>query len=302
MSRNIINIDTLNDENKARLKVLTSPPALSKPTAIMCVVLVSVYLTVYVTGFAGILPLWLGMLINAVVGYLAFSVAHDSIHRSISSDSILNDRIGQLGVAIVLPYVNLKLFRWAHILHHRFANGERDPDLFFNGAWWTLPFRWMLIEFAYMRYAIKHGDKISAPALSSSLRRAAVFFTFLGILIYAGYGYEVLMLWFIPTRLQQLMLGFTFFWLPHVPHDVTQAEHYTKATTIRRGYETVLSPLMQYQNYHLIHHLFPMTPFYNNKKVYDLIETELEKYELAVQHGLSIKPVIKPGLVATNIK
>lgn len=300
MSRNIINLDGLGEEDKARLKKLTSPPRLSLPTVAMCAILVVVYVLIYTFGFAGVLPLWIGMLVNALVGYLAFSVAHDSIHRSISSNAKVNDFIGQLGVAIVLPYVNIKLFRWAHILHHRFANGARDPDLFFNGPVWSLPFRWMLIEFTYMNYALKHADKISRPGLISSLRRAAVFFSLVVCLIYFGYGLEVLMLWFIPTRIQQIMLGFTFFWLPHVPHDVEQKDNYTRATTIRKGYEKILNPLMQYQNYHLIHHLFPMTPFYNNKKVYDLIEAELNHYELAIQHGFAINPEIKPGAVAVG--
>lgn len=298
MTRSIINLADLDADRKAKLALLTKAPVLSKPSVIMCAVLVTTYIAVYIFGFAGILPLWLGMISNAVVGYLAFSVAHDAIHRAISSDPTLNDRIGQIGISIVLPYINLKLFRWAHILHHRYANGERDPDTFFNGPAWSLPFRWMLIDVAYFVYAVKHADKVSRPSLMSSLRRAAVFFLFVGALIYYGYGLEVLLLWFIPTRIVQLLLGFTFFWLPHVPHEVEQADSYTRATTIRRGYEFVLTPLMQYQNYHLIHHLFPMTPFYNNKKVFDLIEPELAQYELSVQTGFSIMPVLEPGKVA----
>lgn len=297
MARSIIDLDNLDADRKAQFQALTSAPKLSGPTVAMCAVLVLTYTTVYITGFAGWLPLWIGMVVNAVVGYLAFSVVHDSIHRSISSNTRINDWVGQIGVAIVLPYINMKLFRWAHILHHRFANGERDPDRVFNGPAWSLPFRWMLIEFAYFRYAIKHADKISRPGLVSSMRRAAVFFTLLAVLVVAGYGYEVLMLWLIPTRLVQLALGFTFFWLPHVPHRVEQAENYTGATTIRKGYEWILNPLMQYQNYHLIHHLYPRTPFYNNKKVYDLIEPELNRYELSVQHGLAIQPQLKSGLI-----
>lgn len=40
-----------------------------------------------------------------------------------------------------------------------------------------------------------------------------------------------------------------------------------QATTIRRGWEWLLTPLMVYQNYHLIHHLYPTIPFYNYLKV-----------------------------------
>ena len=117
-------------------------------------------------------------------------------------------------------------------------------------------------------------------------------------LVAKGYGLQVLMLWFLPSRLILLTLGFSFFWLPHVPHDTTQEENFTRATTVRQGFEWFLGPVLQYQNYHLIHHLYPMTPFYNNYKVWQLLEPELRKKDLAIQHDFDIVPVVYPGRAA----
>lgn len=103
------------------------------------------------------------------------------------------------------------------------------------------------------------------------------------------------MLWFIPSRVIFLSLGFGFFWLPHVPHDVTQEQNFTQATTIRLGSEWLMGPLLQNQNFHLIHHLFPMTPFYNNRKVWRLLESELRKKDLAIQYNFAIQPTIYPA-------
>lgn len=292
MSKQIVPLDVLEPERRLRFKQLTGTPKLAWPTLILWAVLTLSYLSVYLLCGTGIWPLWVGTLLNTSVGYVAFSVAHDAIHRSISTNTRLNDAIGQAGVLLVMPYVDLRLFRWAHILHHRFASGDKDPDKILRGAWWTLPLRWMLIDVLYFLHALRNGDKVSRPYLRRSLIYTAIAVGAIAALIAAGYGAEVLMLWFLPSRLILLILGFSFFWLPHVPHDVTQEENFTRATTIRQGFEWLLGPLMQYQNYHLIHHLYPMTPFYNNVKVWELLEPELRKQDLAVQHGFDIHPVI----------
>jgi beta-carotene hydroxylase len=292
----LIPLDALTPEERREFKRLTRAPPVAWPTVILFVLLAVTYVSVYWFGGTGVIPLWVGTLLNTVVGYVAFSVAHDSIHRAVSSNVKLNDAIGQMGLMLVLPYVDARMFRWAHILHHRFTSGDRDPDKAFQGAWWTLPFRWVLIDVAYFIHALKHGDKVSKPYLRRSLQYFAVVAAVVVGFIWAGYGLEVFMLWFLPSRMVMLVLGFNFFWLPHVPHDVSQEENFTRATTVRFGFEWLLGPVMQYQNYHLIHHLYPMTPFYNNYKVWKLLEKELCKKELAIQHNFDIHPEIRPGV------
>ncbi|MDB5977173.1 MAG: fatty acid desaturase, partial [Nevskia sp.] len=149
MSKAIVPLDALTLEQRARFKQLTSAPAISWPTAISWVLLTITFLGTYYYCGTGQVPLWVGTLLNSLVGYVSFSVIHDSIHRAISSNTRVNDGIGQMGMLMVLPYVDVRLFRWAHILHHRFASGERDPDKVLHGAWWTLPFRWMAIDAIY---------------------------------------------------------------------------------------------------------------------------------------------------------
>ena len=293
MSRAQIALDHLSPAQKQELKRLTSAPPVAWPTVILFLILVSTFLTVYAVCGLGWVPLWIGTVINTVVGYVAFSVAHDSLHRAVSTHTRFNDAIGQVGLMVVLPYVDTRMFRWAHILHHRFASGDGDPDIVFRGAWWSLPFRWMFIDIAYFIHALKHADRISKPYLRSSLWMFAGVAALFTALIVMGYGVELFMLWFVPSRLVMLMLGFSFFWLPHVPHDVSQAENFTRATTVRFGWEWLLGPALQYQNYHLIHHLYPMTPFYNNYKVWKLLEPALMKQDLAIQHNFAIHPEIR---------
>ncbi len=295
MNESIVSTAGLSADDRRRFRQLTCAPDVAWPTVALAILLTVTFLTVYWICGRGIWPLWLGTLLNTVVGYMAFSVGHDGVHRAIAKNAKLNDAVGQLGLTLVLPYVNMRMFRWAHVLHHRFTNGPNDPDRHFKGVWWSLPFRWMAIDLVYFVHALRHGDRVSGPALRSSLRRGAVFAVLVVLMVWAGYGMEVLMLWFIPSRLILIMLGFSFFWLPHVPHDVQQAENFTRATTLREGHERLLGPVLQYQNFHLIHHLYPTTPFYNNAKVFRLIEQELRRKELAIQHGFAIRPTLYPG-------
>lgn len=292
MSNTIVPLDSLSPAQLAEFRKLTTAPKIAWPTVGMCALLILTYIGSYWLCGTGVLPLWVGTLANSVVGYMSFSVIHDSIHRSISSNVKLNDRIGQIGLDLVLPYVDARMFRWAHVLHHRFTSGEDDPDKAFKGVWWSLPFRWMAIDIVYFFHTLKHGNKVSKPYLYACLRRLAVVVAVIAALTWFGYGLEVFMLWFVPSRLILLALGFSFFWLPHVPHDVTQAENFTRATTVRDGHEWLLGPVLQYQNFHLIHHLYPMTPFYNNERVYRLIQPELKKMDQAIQEGFAIHPTI----------
>jgi fatty acid desaturase len=295
MSHAPLSLAALDPARRSRFAALTRTPAVAWPTIAIWAVVMTTYVGSDVLAVRGLIPLWIGMLANSVIGYLAFTVTHDAIHRSISTHTRINDWIGQSAVLLGAPYVNLKLFRWAHIRHHRFASGPLDPDVVLHGAWWTLPFRWIFIDGFYLIYTLRHGDKVSRPYLVASVWLGAISFTTMAVLVATGWGWHVLMLWFVPSRVIFLTLGFSFFWLPHVPHDTEQAENFTRATTVRLGHEWLFGPLLQNQNYHLIHHLYPMTPFYNNEKVWRLLESELRQKDLAIQHDFAIRPTIYPA-------
>lgn len=289
----------LDASQKARFQQLTRAPKVAWVTVTMCAALLIGTVGTDVLALRGTIPLWTGLVINSVIGYLAFSVVHDAIHRAISTHQRLNDWVGRVAVLLVVPYVDLALFRWGHIQHHRFATGPKDPDRVFDGAWWTLPFRWAFIDVLYLVHVLRKGDAISRPFLIRSLWFAAAVAVVIAALIAAGYGLPLLMLWFIPSRLIQITLGFSFFWLPHAPHDTAQEHNFTRATTIRHGHEWLLSPLLQYQNFHLIHHLYPSTPFYNNGRVYQLMHSELQRHDQAIQQGFAIRPQIIPAPPST---
>jgi beta-carotene hydroxylase len=297
---NTLSLSTLpaRGDSKTSLKALTHAPALAWPTVAVFVSAVSVMACCDTLALRGLLPLWAACLLNSLAGYSLFSVVHDSIHRAVSSNSRLNDWFGRIAIVSVSPMVTLGLFRWGHIQHHRFANGPRDPDAWLHGPAWSLPLRWVLIDvwyFLYILKAIRGGDKVAARHFKPTLVACAL--TVLGIVLACRYGYgmDLLVLYFLPARLTLLLLGFSFFWLPHVPHDTPQEQNLYRATTVRLGLEWLMTPLLQNQNFHLLHHLYPSTPFYNNGRLWRLLEPELRRHDLAIQHGFAIQPIIHRG-------
>ena len=93
-------------------------------------------------------------------------------------------------------------------------------------------------------------------------------------IVAAGYGVELLLLYFLPIRLSILWLGWAFDYLPH--HELTARPQDDKFRTTRNriGMERLITPLLLYQNYHLVHHLHPVVPFYKYIAVWRRNEDE----------------------------
>lgn len=285
---------------------LTVAPPLARPTAVLAFATISSVVLVDVLAVSGLLPLFVSAALNTVVYYWFFSVIHDGVHRAISSNKSLNDFVCQAAISVYAPYAAMPLFRWAHMEHHRFTNDERDPDSWCHGAWWTLPFRWMTIDFYYGYRALTSSKPAVRKVVRDSLPYMVVGLALICAIVALGYGIELLLLWFVPSRVAFIGIGYSFFWLPHAhwPHpevNLKQSENLTLATTLRLGHEWIFNPLFQYQNYHLIHHLWPTTPFYNNERVWRLLEPELRRRDLAIVEAFETQPRFTLAPNATEI-
>ncbi|GLU39256.1 fatty acid desaturase [Pseudomonas sp. NBRC 100443] len=282
-------------EKQAAIAALTRVPAISPTVLLLLIASTGGVIATDILAVLGHLGLGWACLINTFLMYWQFTVVHDSVHRSAAKNQTLNDLIGRIGVATFAPHINLGIFRWAHIQHHRFTNGPEDPDCWMHGATWSLPLRWAFLDYGYLRFILRTRDKTGMRHLRDALRNAAVSAVIIAALIYFGYGLEVLLLWFIPSRLTFMSVGFMFFWLPHVKDDVPSEQDITLATSVRLGHEWLLTPLCQYHNYHLIHHLFPTMPSYQHLKAWRILEPELMKRNLQIQYGFAIHPVVHQG-------
>ena len=294
MSANANHID-IPDSKQSAFKALTVVPNFAWPTIMLAIVASGSVIVVDALALMGVIGIWSAFVLNCIAYYLFFSVIHDSAHHSLGRNRGVNEFFGQLALSLSAPYANLAVFRYAHMEHHRFTNDDGDPDIWFHGAWWTLPFRWITIDFYYAFRLIQSENPKVKEKLKKSIPVVAGGLVFLIALLVAGYWKELLLLWLLPTRIAFIGIGFSFFWLPHVhwpdpERNLKQSDNPTLATAVREDYPAFFTPVFACQNFHLIHHLWPTTPFYNNRKLWLLVEDELRQRDLAIQRGFSIQP------------
>ena len=295
------------EEKRALLTQLTRAPAIAWPTIALLFWIVGGVITTDVLALRGVLPYWIAAILNVVWMYPVFHVAHDALHRAVSTNTTLNDWVGRIALFFTIPEVTLGVFRHAHMIHHRLTNTPEDPDHYMFGSnWLSTVMRWMTFQFNYARLSMKAKTPAGKKAFRNAVPMAVFTVTVFTALCFNGYWQEAVFLWLIPSRIALSLIGFAFLWLPHLSDDRGEGlshihvadsslDNLTAGTTMRLGAEGVLSPILQWHNYHLIHHLWPTTPSYNHAKVWKLIEPELRQRDLNIQHGFQLKPTFYPA-------
>ena len=246
-------------------------PSLAKPTVALFLVGLVVWMLSSWAALGLGWSLWLVIPVNAAVSFTMFTVLHDAVHYSISRRRWVNALLGRLTVPFVVPYASATLFGFIHIEHHRNTNEEldTDPDAWAtDGPWWQLPFRWLTIDVWYACFYVKHIRRRSPRELAETAGIIAVFAAGITVAALTGTLWAVAVIYLIPARIALGVLAWWFDWLPHHGLEVTQRENRYRATRNRIGMEWLLTPVLLYQNYHLVHHLHPSIPFYRYIKAW----------------------------------
>jgi len=222
-------------------------------------------------GLEGTLPVPVSVALNAVAAYLFFTVSHDAAHQAASSNSTLNRLIGRLSTPFFTPAASFSVWRFIHMQHHRFTNHDdgSDPDDYtMAGPAWQRPLRWATVDLAYLSFYLRRlGDRPRSELVEWAAQTALVI-GLLGLAIAGGALVDLLVYVVLPQRLAIVWLAFAFDYLPHHGLHLRPSEDRLKTTRNRVGGERWLSPLLLYQNYHLVHHLHPLVPFYRYLRVW----------------------------------
>lgn len=216
---------------------------------------------------AGVVSPWLGAAIVFVAAFAAFTPMHDASHRSVSRHRLLNEVVGRVCSAVLLsPYV---AFRYVHLEHHKHTNHpEHDPDFYSGkGPALLLPLRWLTQDLHYYVLIIRQWKQRPAAERIELVITVAAIAAGISALVASGHGLTLLLVWLIPVRFAIAALALSFDYLPHVPHQTLASEDRFEATRIIIA--PGLTALFLFQNYHLIHHLYPGIPFYRYRKVYE---------------------------------
>jgi fatty acid desaturase len=261
---------------RAELSRLKSAPPVAWPTVIMFAICCSVLGVVWYAGINEMLPLWLGTLINGIAAYFLFSVVHDSSHMAVSKNRFLNEALGRIGLVYFAPLAPMDVARYIHMSHHKYTNDpERDPDAYSHKLDFLFPFRWMNFDYFYAKWFLTKGGDFAKRKYGAVALYAAFILGSCAAIIWAGYGLELLMLWFLPTRISSFLFVLVFSFLTHQPFDTHAREDEHKATALRLGADWFWGPVMTNHNYHLIHHLYPGAPFYNYKRIWAIRKEEI---------------------------
>jgi ring-1,2-phenylacetyl-CoA epoxidase subunit PaaE len=252
-----------------RIRTIPKPeepvPVLAKPTLLLFVCSIALFGGSSMLAVQGELAWPIAMLLNAVCSFCLFTVSHEASHHAASSNRDLNLWIGRIATPFFAPLASFKVWRFIHMQHHRHTNEDdgSDPDLYTHqGAAWTAPLRWLTIDLWYVVfYYPKMSSRPRAERLGAWFQ-LALFSALVTASILTGNFFWLLVLFLIPVRLAVFALGWAFDWLPHHGLDTKASEDRFQATRNRIGLERLISPLMLYQNYHLVHHLHPVVPFY----------------------------------------
>src|SRR4051812_35705727 len=200
---------------------------LAWPTVLLFAGAVAAWLGSTAAALADVWPWPVSTVVNAVSAYLLFTVAHDASHHSASSHAPLNRWLGRIATPFFAPEASFSVFRFIHMQHHRFTNHDdgRDPDDYTHrGPRWQLPLRWLTIDLYYVVFYARHAarrprrEKVELAAQILLVAAIAV------VAVVTGHGFDLLVLYVVPSRLAILYLGWAFDYLPHNGLHHTPAE------------------------------------------------------------------------------
>jgi beta-carotene hydroxylase len=241
-------------------------PRIAFPTLVLALVVTSGWALTIALVFAGALPYWAAVVISTPLAYIAFTPMHDATHGSVARAKWINAVVGRAcGLVLFAPY---SAFRWAHLTHHKHTNhADHDPDMWSaTGPVWTHPLRWLTQDIGYYVHYVRAWKSRPVRERAETVGTLVSLVAVVALAFWAGYGWEVTLLWLVPARLALGLLAFLFDYVPHHPYAATAKEDRFAAT--RNLGTDVLSPFLLYQNWHLSHHLTPGVPFYRYGKAW----------------------------------
>jgi ferredoxin-NADP reductase/fatty acid desaturase len=248
-------------------------PAIAAPTLVLFLAGLAVWATATWLLLTGRAPLWVTIPLHASVTFTMFTVLHESTHHAGGKLTWVNEMLGRLSIPFVAAYGSFPFIRYVHIEHHRNTNEDirTDPDAWTShGSWWQLPFRWLTIDGWYVRFYVPRLARRPRAEITETTLMVMLAVSAAAALLATGNGWELLMIYLIPQRIGLGVLAWWFDWLPHHDLGITQRQNRFGATRVRVGLEWLMTPLMLYQNYHLVHHLHPAIPFYRYVRAWNV--------------------------------
>lgn len=248
------------------------------------------------------------------LSYLHYTYIHEAIHGNILPKGRVNryiqDGFGWVGAIAMIA--NWPMLSRTHKGHHSHTNTDNDPDIFLKLPFPLLIIRvvatcvFLMVPMILLKVIIWdrslargyiNADTIMTRAekighYGGNLIMLGVFWT----AVFMGYAREAFLLWYIPGVIGFATLAILISWLPHYPFD--RADRYGVARNMGHSW---LNPVFMWQNWHLIHHMWPSVPFYNYERLGKRLEPVLIEKQARDKDGILPKyGKVQRGVPATT--
>lgn len=223
----------------------------------------------------------LAFLINVLLGYLVFTPLHEASHGNIAGSNSdkkwLDSMVGEIsGMLLFAPFI---MFKVLHLRHHSNTNHEKnDPDFWVardNPV--KIFFSALTIMPHYYYNAIFNPTSRIKDELPKTLAKKITMIILIIIASIYFKTWAIIVLWPLAAIFSLAILAMVFDWLPHHPYRSQERYYETRIFNF-----TWLSPFLLFQNYHLIHHLYPRIPWYRYRKAFLEIENELREKKVDI--------------------
>ncbi len=260
------------------------------------------WLAMTVLALKGAVPYGLACLVNGWLAYALYMPLHEATHGNVSGRHghlrWVDDCVGWLSsIPLMFSY---RGHQYSHMKHHAYTSDPlRDTDFFIGGPLAELPGKYLI--FAGLQLVLPvlellpRGQRLlpapmrrvfeSGYEIRFFRRQQRISLLLLVGLSLAGFFWEALLLWYLPSRIGLFMMFLVFAWLPHHPHRERGRYRDTRITLFPGS-----TLLIRGHDHHLLHHMFPRVPHYRLPELFREIRPILE------QQGARIEgPLAGPG-------
>jgi fatty acid desaturase len=246
--------------------------------------------TIWACVATGSVVLWiLGIFIIGTRQHALGILAHESVHRLVSSSRRTNDLLGNVFTSYSLTYP-IEGYRVAHLRHHRLLDTPDDPERVTVDRYpeeWTFPITrsratWILIRDLFGIHQVAVGDLIKyiwqlprGEVLPHLVRVVAWHAVVIGVAVATGHIWAYLLLWLVPL-LTVCVMCFRI---------RTVAEHSAiyegEVRFVRESMDTIATTrtitgnrVMQFlfapynMCFHIEHHLYPSVPVFELRRLH----------------------------------
>jgi len=248
-------------------------------TLVLAIVVVTAYTAITLFFLLDRMSLTLGILAASGIYYVAYTVFHEAVHGNINGESRslrwINDTVGYAIGQILC--VSFCAHKEQHLRNHNHRNEPSHQE------------RVGLVRDAIAVAKLQYRDFFTQNWLSSaSIERKKVIIEialmiFLrGVLIVIYTPLETAIFFIGYLVFGTLILIFLFIWLVHPSAKNAHTYQNTITFIFPKPIHKLLTWLWLFQNYHIIHHLFPRVPFYKYQSMFHEIEPNLIEMKVAI--------------------